>query len=106
MKKPIAGGAGSAAPVEVALPHSRAAQRRALTGLLENERFLAFVLLTPTVLLLGVFIAYPFVMGVWFSLSSISVGNPGHFVGLQNFAKAWNDSIFRTAFWNTTFYTF
>jgi multiple sugar transport system permease protein len=27
-------------------------------------------------------------------------------VGLQNFAKAWNDSIFRTAFWNTSVYTF
>ena len=106
MKKPIAGGAGSATRVEVALPRSRVAQRRALTSLLENERFLAFVLLAPTVLLLGLFIAYPFVMGVWFSLSNISVGNPGHFVGLQNFVKAWNDSIFRTAFWNTSFYTF
>jgi len=106
VKKPIAGGAGSATRVEVALPRSRVAQRRALTSLLENERFLAFVLLAPTVLLLGVFIAYPFVMGVWFSLSNISVGNPGHFVGLHNFVKAWNDSIFQTAFWNTSFYTF
>ena len=106
MKKPIAGGAGSATRVEVALPRSRVAQRRALTSLLENERLLAFVLLAPTVLLLGLFIAYPFVMGVWFSLSNISVGNPGHFVGLQNFVKAWNDSIFRTACWNTSFYTF
>ena len=38
-------------------------------------------------ILLGLFIAYPFVMGVWFSLSSISVGNPGEFVGLKNFAR-------------------
>jgi len=44
-------------------------------------------------------------MGLWLSLSSTSVGNPGAFVGLQNFVKAWNDSIFRTAFWNTAFYT-
>ena len=44
------------------------------------------------------FIAYPFVMGVWLSLSDTSVGNIGHFVGLKNFVKAWNDSIFRTAF--------
>jgi ABC-type sugar transport system permease subunit len=33
-------------------------------------------------------------------------GQPGEFVGLKNFIKAWNDSIFRTAFYNTTFYTF
>ncbi|TMQ26552.1 MAG: sugar ABC transporter permease [Candidatus Rokuibacteriota bacterium] len=51
------------------------------------------------------FIAYPFVMGVWLALSSTSVGNPGQFVGLKNFVKAWNDSIFRTAFWNTCWYT-
>ena len=106
MKKPIAGGAGSATRVEVALSHSGAVRRSALERLLENERLLAFALLSPTVLLLGLFIAYPFVMGVWFSLSNISVGNPAEFVGLKNFVKAWNDSIFRTAFWNTSFYTF
>jgi multiple sugar transport system permease protein len=44
-------------------------------------------------------------MGVWLALSSTSVGNPGQFVGLKNFIKAFNDSIFRTAFWNTVWYT-
>ncbi len=73
--------------------------------MLENERLLAALLLAPTVLLLGVFIAYPFVMGVWLALSDTSVGNPGHFVGAKNFIKAFNDSIFRTAFWNTVWYT-
>ena len=67
---------------------------------------LASLLLAPTVLLLGTFIAYPFVMGVWLSLSDTSVGNIGHFVGIKNFLKAWNDSIFQTAFKNTFFYTF
>ena len=52
------------------------------------------------------FIAYPFVMGIWFSLTNISVGNEPQFVGLKNFVKAWNDSIFRQAFQNTVFYTF
>src|SRR4029079_10382667 len=74
--------------------------------MLETEGLLAAMLLAPTVLLLGVFIAYPFVMGVWLSLSSTSVGNVGEFVGLRNFVKAWNDSIFQTAFRNTFFYTF
>src|SRR5262249_1405919 len=106
MNTPIAGGSNGAAGLEVALPRPRAIRPRTGARLLENERLLAFVLLAPTVVLLGVFIAYPFVMGVWFSLSNISVGNPGHFVGIQNFVKAWNDSIFRTAFWNTSFYTF
>src|SRR5204862_412235 len=46
------------------------------------------------------------VSGVWLSLSDTSVGNIGHFVGLKNFAKAWDDSIFQQAFRNTFFYTF
>ena len=106
MKRPIAGGAGSATGIEVALPHPGTSQPAPLTRFLENERLLAFVLLTPTLVLLGTFIAYPFVMGVWLSLSSTRVGDLGEFVGLKNFIKAWNDSIFQMAFRNTFFYTF
>ena len=106
MKKPIAGGSGGAAGVEVALPRPGTSRPAGLTRLLENERFLASLLLAPTFVLLGVFIAYPFVMGIWLSLSNTSVGNAGTFVGLHNFVKAWNDSIFQTAFRNTFFYTF
>jgi multiple sugar transport system permease protein len=104
MKKPISGGAGDAVGA-VALPHPRTSRPARQGAMLENERLLAAVLLAPTVLLLGLFIAYPFVMGVWLALSSTSVGNPGQFVGLKNFIKAFNDSIFRTAFWNTVWYT-
>ena len=106
LKKPIAGGSGSAADIAAALPHAEASPPGRMTRWLENERLLATLLLAPAILLLGLFIAYPFVMGVWLSLSSVSVGNPGEFVGLKNFVKAWNDSIFRTAFYNTSFYTF
>jgi multiple sugar transport system permease protein len=108
VKTPIAGGSGSAAGLEVALPHpgTRRPATRLRGGFLENERLLAALLLSPTIVLLGVFIAYPFVMGVWLALSSTSVGNPGRFVGIANFVAAWNDDIFRTAFGNTVFYTF
>ncbi len=72
---------------------------------LEDERWLAFTLLTPTAVLLGLFIAYPFFEGVYLSLSASRVGVPGPFVGLANFDKIWSDSIFRTAVWNTCWYT-
>ena len=45
-------------------------------------------------------------MGIWLAVSSTSVGNPGHFIGVKNFVKAWNDSVFRLALWNTCVYTF
>src|SRR4051812_47078821 len=72
---------------------------------LEDERWLAFVLLMPTAILLGLFIAYPFFEGVMLSLSSARVGEPGTFVGLKNFVKLWHDNILWTAVWNTFWYT-
>jgi len=86
--------------------HIAPPRRGALTRLLEDERWLASALLLPTIALLGLFIAYPFVEGVWLSVTSTKVGVPGDFVGLANFVKVWNDSIFRVAVYNTFLYTF
>jgi multiple sugar transport system permease protein len=80
-------------------------RRGPLTRLLEDERWLAVALLLPTVVLLGLFIAYPFVKGVELSVTDAKVGVPGQFVGLQNFEQVWNDGIFRVAVWNTCVYT-
>jgi multiple sugar transport system permease protein len=76
-----------------------------VTRLLEDERWLAAVLLLPTVVLLGLFIAYPFVEGVVLSVTDAKVGVAGKFVGMANFDKLWNDSIFRVAVGNTFVYT-
>src|SRR6202051_911491 len=73
--------------------------------LLEDERWLAFVLLGPTLVLLGLFIAYPFVRGILLSVTNSRVGVPGEFVGLANFYKIFNDGIFRTSVYNTFVYT-
>jgi multiple sugar transport system permease protein len=54
---------------------------------------------------LSLFIAYPFVKGVELSVTDAKVGVAGSFVGLHNFAVLANDSIFRTAVWNTFVYT-
>jgi len=71
----------------------------------EDERWLAMALLMPTMVLLALFIAYPFVMGILLSLSNSRVGVPGEFVGFATFEKVFNDSIFRTAVYNTFVYT-
>jgi multiple sugar transport system permease protein len=82
-----------------------ALRRASISRLLEDERWLALALFLPTVIILGLFIAYPFVEGVLLAVTDAKVGVPGHFVGLSNFEKLWNDSIFRTAVWNTFWYT-
>lgn len=81
-------------------------RRGPITRALEDERWLAAVLLLPTIVLLGLFIAYPFVKGVMLSVTDTKVGIPGQFVGLDNFRKLWNDSIFHIAVYNTFLYTF
>jgi multiple sugar transport system permease protein len=85
--------------------YAGAPKRGPVTRLLEDERWLAGLLLLPTVVLLGLFIAHPFVKGVLLSVTDAKVGVPGQFVGWANFDKLWHDGIFRTAVWNTFVYT-
>jgi multiple sugar transport system permease protein len=87
-------------PVRRALPRPRG-----LGQAFEDERVLGTLLLLPTLVLLALFIAYPFVKGVWISLTSATVGDAGVFIGLANFQRLLADSIFQQAAWNTVVYT-
>jgi multiple sugar transport system permease protein len=104
---PLRGGAGEAGQVAARLATVPRAQARGslLHRLLEDERVLGVLLLLPTVILLTLFIAYPFVKGIWISLTSASVGQVGEFVWFKNFVKIWHDSIFQRAAYNTFVYT-
>jgi multiple sugar transport system permease protein len=100
--------AGSRRPGDAqggAVAYAAPPRRGPISRLLEDERWLGFFLLVPTLVLLGLFIAHPFVKGVLLSVMSTKVGVPGEFVGLANFEKIWNDSIFRVAVRNTFVYT-
>jgi multiple sugar transport system permease protein len=96
------------ATIEAVAPRQyvRGPRRGPITRLLEDERWLATCLMLPTVVLLGLFIAYPFVNGILLAVTNTTVGVPGKFVGLANFEKIWSDDIFRVAVWNTCLYTF
>ena len=91
-------------PVAVPLPETRLRGR--LGQLLEREHVLAGVLVAPTLIILALFIAYPFGLGVWLAVTDKVVGRPGNFIGLENFRVNLNDSIFLRAFQNTFVYTF
>ena len=73
---------------------------------LEDERWLAALLLLPTLVLLGLFIAYPFVRGILLSVSSSRVGIPGEWVGFENFSRLLSDPIFYMVVRNTVWYIF
>src|SRR4029450_11623369 len=99
------GATASPAPVVVvAVP--KLGRPRRFGQLLEREHILAAVLLAPTLVILTLFTASPFVLGISLAVSDKVVGRPGTFVGLQNFWVNLNDSIFLRAFQNTFVYTF
>src|SRR5262245_60472431 len=100
------GATASAIPVPVAVRVPAARKPSRLGQLLEREHILAGVLLAPTLLILAVFIAYPFILGIWLAVSDKVVGRPGMFVGLTNFRVNLEDAIFLRAFQNTFVYTF
>jgi len=55
--------------------------------------------------MLGLFVAYPFVRGIWLSLLDSVIGREGDFVGVQNYVRLWHDSIFQRTAANTFIYT-
>lgn len=75
-----------------------------LRNLLEREGSLGYILMAPGLLILLAFIAYPFFLGIWLSMSDSMIGMAGKFVGLKNFVNLLNDSIFRQTVQNTMVY--
>src|SRR5919201_5096221 len=74
-------------------------------GLLDRETVLGYVLMTPALLLLIVFIAYPFVLGVWYSMSDVKIVGLGDFIGLKNYGDLLQSPVFQQTVRNSFVYT-
>jgi multiple sugar transport system permease protein len=83
----------------------RAIPTRRFGNLLERENSLGLILMVPAVTILLLFIAYPFVLGIWYSLTDARIGVAGQFVGLQNFITNTQNGIFQQTLKNTFVYT-
>ena len=86
----------------VAAPARRAA-RRSLT--LRREARLAYLILSPTLIVVVGLVAYPFASGIWMSLQAKAIGAPGRFVGLANYAELFRSEVFLRTAWNSLVYT-
>ncbi len=82
--------------------------RARLGTLLERESLLGYLLLAPGLAVLVVFVAYPFVLGMYLSLTNkiIAVESSGRFIGIRNYVKLLQDPVFRQTVVNTFNYTF
>ena len=94
-------GRGSASSPVGTIPSSKSSFLR---NLLERERSLGILLMLPGACLLILFMAYPFFLGIWLSLSDSVIGTMGSFIGLRNFSDLLTDSIFHQTARNTFIY--
>ena len=86
-------------------PQPKSAFRKFLGRALENPNVLGFLFVAPAELLLLMFLAYPFCLGIWLGFTDTIVGREGHWVGWENYAYLLEDPTFWLACFNTFVYT-
>jgi len=59
----------------------------------------------PAAAFLILFLAYPLFLGVWLSVTDARIGQPGVFVGAENYEWLWDDTVFWLSVFNTLLYT-
>ncbi|GAB4543774.1 MAG: sugar ABC transporter permease [Anaerolineae bacterium] len=76
-----------------------------MSAWLEREDRLGWVLSFPAVAILALFVLYPFLVGIWLSMTNDTIASSGEFVGLTNFIEALDSQIFHVTIRNTLIYT-
>lgn len=79
--------------------------RGGLRAFVERESVYSWLMLTPPLLFLLLFLGYPFIYGVYLSFFHKEVARPASFVGLGNFVKLYDDPIFWQSVRNTIIFT-
>jgi multiple sugar transport system permease protein len=75
------------------------------TAWLDRENVVGYLLMTPALLMLVIFIAYPFVLGVWYSMSDVKIIGLGEFIGLKNYTDLMQSPVFQQTVRNSFVYT-
>ena len=91
------------------LPTTAARARRPwrarMRELLDRERVLGPLFITPAMILIMLLVAYPFCVALYFSVSNAFIGRPSHFIGITNFVRLWESDAFRQTFQNAFVFT-
>jgi multiple sugar transport system permease protein len=78
---------------------------RGRRSLLQRDGVLAWLFMIPGWTILVLFMAYPFFLGIWLSLTDKMLGFSQYdYIGLQNYRDLWDDSIFQQTLRNTAIY--
>jgi len=95
----VAADRGGLVPVGARVRPRRASLAR------RREGRLAYMLLTPTLLVMLFLVAYPFCQAIAFSLQDKMVGSPARWAGLANYVELFHDDVFWRTAWNSVVYT-
>src|SRR5881398_1205162 len=79
--------------------------RTRVREMLDRERVLGPLFITPALILIALLVAYPFAMALYFALSNAFIGRPSHLVGFRNFINLWDADAFRQTFQNAFVFT-
>jgi multiple sugar transport system permease protein len=79
--------------------------RQRFSSALENPTFLGFLFVAPAELILLMFLAYPFFLGLWLGVTDTLVGREGNYIGLDNYVSLLKDPTFWLTVFNTFLYT-
>ncbi len=90
---------------ELTASHRQGASRPMLERLQQSRGALGFLFMLPAAVLLLLFLTYPLGLGVWLGFTDEQIGRPGIFIGLENYAYLWSDSVFWLSVFNTLLYT-
>ena len=76
-----------------------------LNRLQGNRNALGALFMLPAAVVLLLFLTYPLGLGVWLGFTDTKIGRGGEWIGLENYAYLWGDSVTRLSVFNTFFYT-
>ena len=76
-----------------------------LEKLQNNRNALGLLFMLPAAVLLLLFLTYPLGLGIWLGFTDAKLGRPGEWIGFENYAFLFGDSVTRLALFNTLFYT-
>ncbi|HEY2372907.1 MAG TPA: sugar ABC transporter permease [Gaiellaceae bacterium] len=81
---------------------ARGSRKRRLRYVAERRGVLATLLISPAVLFIAALVGVPLVLAVYLAFTDATAGSlGGKWVGLGNFRRILNDSVFRGALWHT-----
>ena len=82
-------------------------RRRGATSFDQSKTRLAWILLTPTLILIAFIAVYPLIQTVYqsFTDARLASGVAPKFVGLENYRFLLTDTVFRTSIWTTIKFT-